>query len=75
MEKTRRNPEMVRTLIYLGIALILIGFLWPWLKHIPLGRLPGDLVIEKENFHLYFPLTSSVLVSLLFSLVVYLFRK
>ncbi len=61
--------------IYGGIGLIVLGLLWPWLRHIPLGRLPGDLVINKESFHLYFPVTSSVLVSLLLSLLLYLFRK
>ncbi len=66
---------MGRIFIYGGIALILLGLLWPWLKHIPLGRLPGDLVINKEHFHLYFPLTSSILVSLLISLLLYFFRK
>jgi len=66
---------MGRMFIYCGIGLIIIGLLWPWLRHIPLGRLQGDLVIEKENFHLYFPLTSSILVSLLLSLLFYLFRK
>ncbi len=66
---------MGRMFIYCGIGLVAIGLLWPWLRHIPLGRLPGDLVIEKENFHLYFPLTSSILVSLLLSLLFYLFRK
>jgi len=66
---------MGRMFIYCGIGLVAIGLLWPWLRHIPLGRLPGDLVVEKENFHLYFPLTSSILVSLLLSLLFYLFRK
>lgn len=66
---------MARLLIYCGIVLIATGLLWPWLKQIPLGRLPGDLVIVKEHFRLYFPLTSSILVSLLLSLLLYLFKK
>ncbi|HHB76237.1 MAG TPA: DUF2905 domain-containing protein [Desulfobulbus sp.] len=66
---------MGRIFIYCGIGLVATGLLWPWLRHIPLGRLPGDLVIEKENFRLYFPLTSSILVSLLLSFLFYLFRK
>ena len=61
--------------IYGGIGLIVLGLLWPWLRHIPLGRLPGDMVINKENFHLYIPVTSSVLVSLLLSLLLYLLKK
>ena len=66
---------MARTLVFLGIFFLLAGLLWPWLKHIPLGRLPGDIVIEKENFRFYFPITSSILVSLVISLLLYLFKK
>ncbi len=66
---------MARTLILCGIVLLLAGLLWPWLKHLPLGRLPGDIVIEKENFRFYFPITSSILVSLVLSLLFYLFKK
>ncbi len=70
-----KKADMARLFIYGGIGLIILGLLWPWLRHIPLGRLPGDLVINKEHFHLYFPLTSSVLVSLLISLILYLLKK
>ena len=66
---------MARTLILCGILLILAGLLWPWLKQIPLGRLPGDIVIEKENFRFFFPITTSILVSLVLSLIFYLFKK
>ncbi len=75
MEPVRKVIEMPRLFIYCGIVLIATGLLWPWLKHIPLGRLPGDLVFDKDNFHFYFPLTSSILVSLLLSLLFYLFKK
>ena len=66
---------MARFLIVCGILFLVAGLLWPWLKHIPLGRLPGDIVIEKENFRFFFPLTSSILVSLILSLLFYLFKK
>jgi len=66
---------VARTLILCGILLILAGLLWPWLKQIPLGRLPGDIVIEKENFRFFFPITTSILVSLVLSLIFYLFKK
>ena len=66
---------MARTLILCGILLVLAGLLWPWLKQIPFGRLPGDIVIEKENFRFYFPVTTSILVSLVLSLIFYLFKK
>jgi hypothetical protein len=66
---------MGRTFIYIGIGFIALGLLWPMLRHVPLGRLPGDIVIEKENFRLYFPVTSSIVVSLLLSLLLYFFRR
>ncbi len=66
---------MTRTLVILGILIILIGLLWPWLQKIGLGRLPGDIAIERENFRFYFPLTSSVVISLLISLLIWLFRR
>jgi len=64
-----------RALIILGLALLVAGLLWPWLARLPLGRLPGDIVIEREGFRLFFPITSMVLVSLVLSLVLWLFRR
>ncbi len=66
---------MSRFLITLGIVLLALGILWPWLAKIGLGRLPGDIVYERENFRLYFPVTTSILVSLAFSLLLWLLRK
>ena len=65
---------MSRTLVLIGIGCIAAGLLWPWLRTLPLGRLPGDMVFVRENFRLYFPLTSSILVSLVVSLLFWLFR-
>ena len=66
---------MSRFLITLGVVFLALGVLWPWLSKIGLGRLPGDIVYQREGFRLYFPITSSILVSLLLSLVLWLFRK
>lgn len=66
---------MQRTLIILGIAIVLIGLLWPWLGKLPLGRLPGDIVIDRPGYKFYFPITTMVLISLLLSLLLWLFRK
>ncbi|KIO49872.1 DUF2905 domain-containing protein [Nitrosospira sp. NpAV] len=66
---------MQRLLIILGILLVLMGIAWPWLSKLPLGRLPGDIVIERENFRLYFPLTTGLVVSLFLSLLWWWFRK
>jgi hypothetical protein len=60
---------MARFLIVLGFAILLIGLLWPYLSKLGLGRLPGDIVIERENVTLYIPLATCVLLSLVLSLV------
>ena len=44
-----------RLLITLGITLVVVGLLWPWLTKLGLGRLPGDIVVERDNGRLYFP--------------------
>ena len=65
---------MQKVLIIVGVAILLLGLAWPWLGSLPFGRLPGDLVIERDNFRLYMPLTTMLLVSLLISLAVWFFR-
>ncbi len=64
-----------RVLITLGVVLLLMGLLWPWLQKMGLGRLPGDLVIERETFRLYFPLATSIIISLIVTLLFWLFRR
>ena len=61
--------------IILGILLLLVGLLWPWLAKLPLGRLPGDIVIEREHFRLYIPITTALLLSIVLSLVVWLVSR
>jgi hypothetical protein len=60
---------MARFLIVLGLAILLIGLLWPYLSKLGLGRLPGDIVIERENVTLYVPLATCLLLSLALSLI------
>jgi hypothetical protein len=62
---------MGRFLIVLGLIILMVGLLWPWLSQIGLGRLPGDIVIERENMTLYFPLMTCLVLSVLFSLVLW----
>lgn len=62
-------------LIVLGAALIAIGFAWPWLARLGLGRLPGDIYIQREGFSFYFPITTSIIVSLVLSLILWLTRR
>jgi len=66
---------MSRSLIYLGLLLVLAGLLWPWLGKLGLGRLPGDILVERGNSRFYFPITTSILLSLLLSLLLWLFRR
>lgn len=66
---------MQKTLVILGVLLVLIGLGWPWLSKLPLGRLPGDIVVDRENFRFYFPLTTMIIVSILVSVVLWLIRK
>jgi len=64
-----------RLLIVLGALLLLAGLAWPWLSRVPLGRLPGDIVIARPGFRFYFPLTSMIIVSLLISLLLRILRR
>jgi hypothetical protein len=64
-----------KMLIALGLALLAAGLAWPWLKDIPLGRLPGDIIIQREGFTIYIPVTTAVIVSVLLSLVMWWFRR
>ena len=66
---------IARFLIVLGAVLILVGLLMPWLGKLGLGRLPGDIVIERENFSFYFPITTSILLSLLLSAIFWLLQR
>jgi len=69
-------PELGKGLIVLGAALVLIGLVLLYGPRIPfLGRLPGDIVIKRENFTFYFPLATGILLSALISLVLYLINR
>ncbi len=66
---------MHRPLILFGVLLILIGIAWPWLSKLPFGRLPGDIVVERENFRFYFPLATGLLVSVVLSLLLWWWHR
>ncbi len=68
--------ELARLLIILGVIMLVIGLALLLLPKVPwLGRLPGDIVIKRENFTFYFPLATSIIISVILTLVLYLFRK
>lgn len=66
---------MQRLLIIAGATLVVIGLLWPLIRRLGLGRLPGDIVIERDDFQFYFPITTMVVVSIVLTIVIWLFRK
>ena len=66
---------MGRWLILFGLLLIVLGVAWPLIAKLGLGRLPGDLRIEREGFGFYFPITTSLIVSIVISLLLWLFRR
>jgi hypothetical protein len=66
---------MQKPLIIIGIIILAIGLLWPWLGKIPIGRLPGDILIDRPTLKVYIPITSMVLVSIVVSILLWLFRK
>jgi hypothetical protein len=75
--RANRMPEGTgKLLIVLGLALVVVGVLFQFSGRLPwLGRLPGDISIQRENFSIYFPITTSILVSVVLSLLFWLFRR
>lgn len=66
---------LAKLLIILGIVLIAVGLAWLAGERLGLGRLPGDIVIERENVRIYIPLMTSLIVSVVLSLVLWLFSR
>ncbi len=72
---SERRITVQRLLIIFGLVLVGLGFFWPLVQKTGLGRLPGDIVYERGGFRFYFPLASSLLVSALLTLILWLFRR
>lgn len=66
---------MQKWLIAIGLILVAAGLLWPILGKLPLGRLPGDIVINRPSLKIFFPITTMILVSLVISIILWLLRK
>ncbi|KAA0012502.1 DUF2905 domain-containing protein [Billgrantia pellis] len=66
---------MSRTLIAIGLCLVAMGLFWPWLSKLPLGQLPGDIAIRRENVSFYLPITTMILLSLLVSGLLWLLNR
>ena len=66
---------MQKILITIGVILIILGLLWPWLQKLGLFRLPGDVTVERENFSFYFPITTMLIISVVISIIIWLLRR
>jgi hypothetical protein len=69
------KENMQKTLIGIGIIFLVVGLLWPWMGKIPIGRLPGDIIIDRPNLKIYLPITTMVIISIIVSLLSRFFRK
>jgi uncharacterized membrane protein YidH (DUF202 family) len=78
IRRLRAMNSIPKLLIFGGIVLIAVGLIWMaagrFLGFLNLGRLPGDIVIEKENFKFYFPIVTCIVISVVLSLIMYVIR-
>ncbi|RXZ43793.1 DUF2905 domain-containing protein [Crenobacter cavernae] len=66
---------MQRLLIISGLLLVLAGVAWPWLSKLPFGHLPGDIHIVRDGFSFHFPIVTCIVISLLLSILFWIFRR
>ncbi|OAP36528.1 hypothetical protein AU381_18690 [Sinorhizobium glycinis] len=66
---------MSRILIIVGLIIVAVGIFWPWLARIGFGRLPGDILIVRENFTIYIPFTTGLIVSILLTVILWLVNR
>jgi Protein of unknown function (DUF2905) len=66
---------LAKWLVVIGILFILVGVAWPLLSKLGIGHLPGDIYIKRKEFSFYFPITTSILISLVLSILFWIFRK
>ena len=72
---SRTGIGMAKFFLILGVVFIFIGLTYPYLSNLGLGRLPGDIIIEKKNFNFYFPITTSIILSIILSIIFKIFFK
>ena len=76
LDRRRRLPEVMnRVLIAIGALVVILGLGWSWFRHVPLFRLPGDIVIDRPGFKFFLPITTMLLLSALISLVAWVLRR
>lgn len=66
---------MQKLLIAIGALIALVGLLWPWISRLPFGRLPGDIVVDRPGFKFFAPFTTMIVLSIVISLILWLFRR
>jgi uncharacterized protein HemY len=66
---------MRRVLIVIGLLIVAVGLAWPWISKLPLGRLPGDIIVDRPGFKFFMPITTMIIVSVVLSLILWLLRK
>jgi Protein of unknown function (DUF2905) len=66
---------MNRVLVVVGASLVILGLGWSWFRHLPLFRLPGDIVIERPGFKFFLPITTMLLISAVISLIAWVLRR
>lgn len=66
---------MQRMLIIIGIVIIIIGLGWPYLSKLPIGRLPGDIIIDRPNMKVYIPITTMIIISVALSVIMWILRR
>jgi len=66
---------MAKWLITIGIVCIVLGLAWPLITKLGLGRLPGDVHVEKAGFDFYFPITTSIILSIVVTVILWIFRR
>jgi len=67
--------SIARLLVVVGLLLVALGLLWPMIDKVGLGRLPGDIMIERGNFRLYIPLATSLVVGVILSLILWIANR
>ena len=67
--------DMQRLLIGLGLVILVVGIAWPIISRIGLGRLPGDIVIQRGGTNFYFPIVTCIVISIVLSAILWLFNR
>ncbi len=66
---------MQKTLVIIGLVIVLVGVLYPYIRKLPFGKLPGDVLYQSENFSLAFPIVTCIVISIALTVILNLFNK